>query len=370
MDRKHLVFMKQALALAKQAEGQTSPNPPVGAVVVKNGRIVGKGFHRKAGEPHAEVEALRDAGTQAQGATLYVTLEPCNHHGRTPPCTEAIIAAGIKQVYYAIEDPNPHVAGHGRFRLKEAGLEVHAGLLASEAGQMIRFFSHYVRTSMPYTVASCVATWDGAHLALVQGTADLRDKAVLERHAQLQQTVDALLVHEDMATALAHQWNSLNFTRRSSDKRRPVLCLLPNEGDDPGSDIEFRNVEGWDRVWRVHSAPESTLSHAPYIENNTILPAPLGADEDLKALLAELGRRHITSVWLDGRPEMVTQLAAQGLIQEIWALVPSAAELAIFDPGRSKRLALTYHTRAYPFEWQKIERIGSTLLMRGINTTI
>lgn len=116
--------MRRALALARQAEGRTSPNPVVGAVIVKDGCVVGEGYHQRAGAPHAEIEALRMAGEAARGATMYVTLEPCAHHGRTPPCTDALIAAGIAEVYYAIGDPNPRVNGKGHAQLSAAGIRV------------------------------------------------------------------------------------------------------------------------------------------------------------------------------------------------------------------------------------------------------
>ena len=117
-------YMSRALSLAKRGQGRTSPNPMVGAVIVKEGKIVGEGYHRAPGEPHAEVEAIKAAGDNTQGAELYVTLEPCNHYGRTPPCTLAIMAAGIKKVYYGIDDPNPTVIGGGADTLRKAGVDV------------------------------------------------------------------------------------------------------------------------------------------------------------------------------------------------------------------------------------------------------
>ena len=131
--RKHML---RALELAGRAQGRTSPNPLVGAVLVKDGRVVGEGFHRRAGKAHAEVEALRAAGAAARGATAFVTLEPCAHHGRTPPCADALIAAGVAQVYSAGEDPNPHVNGGGHATLRAAGIRVHTGLCSEQAREI------------------------------------------------------------------------------------------------------------------------------------------------------------------------------------------------------------------------------------------
>ena len=132
--------MRLALGLGRRGLGRTSPNPPVGAVVVRGGQVVGRGYHHRAGMPHAEVEALRDAGARARGATLFVTLEPCNHHGRTPPCTEAVAAAGIRRVVVGVRDPNPDVAGNGLGRLRRIGLDVELGVEAAACSELIAAF--------------------------------------------------------------------------------------------------------------------------------------------------------------------------------------------------------------------------------------
>ena len=158
---KALDFMKTALALAVRGQGDTSPNPMVGAVVVKAGAVVGSGYHQAAGGPHAEVNALDAAGDSARGATLYVTLEPCNHHGRTPPCTEKIVAAGIREVVVAMKDPNPNVRGGGIDYLKSRGIDVRVGVCENEARRQNEIFIKYVRTKRPFVMAKCAATLDG-----------------------------------------------------------------------------------------------------------------------------------------------------------------------------------------------------------------
>ena len=146
-EQRWIRWMRRALQLAALAEGRTSPNPLVGAVVLdSNGRLVGEGFHARAGQPHAEPGALAQAGEAARGGTIVVTLEPCCHHGRTPPCTEAILSAGIQRVVVALTDPDPRVAGGGLQRLRDAGLEVISGVLAAEAAHQNRDFVHRVRT--------------------------------------------------------------------------------------------------------------------------------------------------------------------------------------------------------------------------------
>ncbi|MBO0724618.1 MAG: bifunctional diaminohydroxyphosphoribosylaminopyrimidine deaminase/5-amino-6-(5-phosphoribosylamino)uracil reductase RibD, partial [Blastocatellia bacterium] len=146
----HVTHMRRAFALARLAEGRTSPNPMVGAVIVRDGRVVGEGYHHRAGAPHAEIEALRDAGDFARGAAMYVTLEPCAHYGRTPPCVDAIIDAGVSEVYYAVGDPNPRVNGKAHAQLKAAGVAVHCGLCEDEARELNRPFFKHVITGRPF----------------------------------------------------------------------------------------------------------------------------------------------------------------------------------------------------------------------------
>ena len=154
-------YMQLALELAEKARGRTSPNPMVGAVLVKDGEVVGKGFHVKAGSAHAEVVALTDAGERAKGATAYVTLEPCCHYGRTGPCTEALLKAGVKKVVVAMKDPNPLVAGQGLAILREAGLEVESGLLEEEAVRLNEVFLKYITTKRPFVVLKAATSLDG-----------------------------------------------------------------------------------------------------------------------------------------------------------------------------------------------------------------
>lgn len=153
--------MKMALALAEKGRGFTSPNPMVGAVVVQDGRVVGKGWHKMAGKAHAEVNAIDDAGSLAKGATIYVTLEPCNHTGQTPPCTKKIIQSGIKRAVVAMKDPNPHVTGGGIEVLKKAGIQVTPGVCEKQAEKQNEIFIQYIRTGNPFVILKTAATLDG-----------------------------------------------------------------------------------------------------------------------------------------------------------------------------------------------------------------
>ncbi|WP_144557773.1 bifunctional diaminohydroxyphosphoribosylaminopyrimidine deaminase/5-amino-6-(5-phosphoribosylamino)uracil reductase RibD [Bacillus pumilus] len=186
-------YMELAIANAKAMKGQTSPNPLVGAVIVQQGEIVGMGAHMKAGEPHAEIHALQMAGERAKGAHLYVTLEPCSHHGKTGPCTEAIIKSGVKRVVIATKDPNPLVAGKGMTMLKQAGIEVEEGICKQEADRLNVPFFHFIQSDLPYVILKSAISLDGKI-----ATADLESKWITGTEArkevqQLRQEADAVI---------------------------------------------------------------------------------------------------------------------------------------------------------------------------------
>jgi diaminohydroxyphosphoribosylaminopyrimidine deaminase/5-amino-6-(5-phosphoribosylamino)uracil reductase len=186
--------MKLALKLAARGAGWVSPNPMVGAVVVKEGQVVGRGYHRRAGEPHAEVVALQEAKDAAPGATLYVTLEPCHHHGRTPPCTQAILQAGVRRVVIATRDPNPQVTGDGAAYLSSQELEVEIGLMEAEASRLNEAWFKWVATGLPWVIAKAACSLDG-RIATATGESQwlTGEKARIFGH-RLRHRVDAILV--------------------------------------------------------------------------------------------------------------------------------------------------------------------------------
>lgn len=223
-------YMQTALALAAKALGRTSPNPMVGAVIVKDGRIIGQGYHQKAGTPHAEIHALGEAGTAAEGATLYVTLEPCVHYGRTPPCADAIIRAGIKRVVIATEDPNPQVAGRGIYALQQAGIATTVGVKEREAKKLNEVFNKFITTGKPFIVLKCAMSMDGkiatrtGHSQWITGA-----EARLFGHP-LRDRYDAIMV--GMGTVLAD--DPLLTTRLpKGDGKNPLRIILDSKGRIP-----------------------------------------------------------------------------------------------------------------------------------------
>lgn len=213
--------MREALQLARQGLGRTAPNPCVGAVVVRDGTVVGAGFHPKAGMPHAEVYALEQAGPLARGATMYVTLEPCNHHGRTPPCTEALIRAGIRRVVAGCLDPNPRVRGAGIQRLKDAHIEVETGVLGKECEGLILWYRKWVETGTPYVILKAAVTIDGRiadHEGRSQWISSEESRAYVH---EIRNRVDAVIVGSGTVIA-----DDPLLTCRAPSGRDPLRVIL------------------------------------------------------------------------------------------------------------------------------------------------
>lgn len=216
-------FMRMALELAGRGRGTTSPNPMVGAVVVKNGEVVGKGFHQFAGGPHAEVIAIDEAAERAKGATLYVTLEPCNHSGRTPPCTHRIITSGLRRVVIGMKDPNPRVVGGGAEVLKAGGIDVTLGVGAEEARTLNEAFIKHICTGRPYVIAKCAATLDGRIATRTGDSKWITGESARRFVHELRHSVDAILVGSGTIAA-----DDPLLTTRLSDRppKDPLRVIL------------------------------------------------------------------------------------------------------------------------------------------------
>ena len=304
-EQRWIRWMRRALQLAALAEGRTSPNPLVGAVVLDSaGRLVGEGFHARAGQPHAEPGALAQAGEAARGGTIVVTLEPCCHHGRTPPCTEAILSAGIQRVVVALTDPDPRVAGGGLQRLRDAGLEVISGVLAAEAADQNRAFVHRVRTGRPWGVLKWAMSLDG-RTALPNGASQWISASPARSWVhELRAQCDAVIVGGGTVRA-----DDPLLTSRGSRSPEPLRVVLSRSLDLPAAA----------QLW--HQDVAATLvAHA----------AGVNADSELK-LLADLQRQGVQLEALE-RCEplaLLNALAGRGCNQVLWECGPALASVAL-----------------------------------------
>jgi diaminohydroxyphosphoribosylaminopyrimidine deaminase/5-amino-6-(5-phosphoribosylamino)uracil reductase len=292
--------MGRALALARKGEALASPNPLVGCVVVKKGRVVGEGFHSYERGKHAEVIALEKAGRAGRGATLYVNLEPCCHTGRTGPCTEAIVAAGVKRVVAAMRDPNPRVAGKGFARLKRAGIEVVSGVCEGEARELNEAFCKWMRTGLPFVTQKIATTLDG-QIAPARGRQRtitwLTSRPSRARVQQMRHAVDALVT--GIGTILAD--NPRLSDRTGRPRRRPLLrVVMDTRLRMPLRSRMVRSADN-DVLIFTHAPTNSARAGALRRAGVEVLHLPLRDRRlDLQAALRELGRRGILSVLLEG----------------------------------------------------------------------
>lgn len=312
--------MKQALRLARRAEGRTSPNPMVGAVVVKDGRVVGQGFHRRAGSPHAEVEALTQAGRRARGATLYVTLEPCNHYGRTPPCSDAIIRAGIAQVVIGARDPNPITNGRGLVKLRRSGIRVTNGVAEQEARRLNAPFEKAMVSRLPWVMAKVGQSLDGK-IATASGQSRWITSALSRRlsHAW-RRRVDAVLV--GVHTILR---DDPRLTARAGTARRgrPVKIIVDSRLRIPStaSCLTARPAAPTIIATTVHRPSRQALLERRGAE--VIVFPPRQGRVPLRRLFEHLVARGIHSVLIEGGGEVLAGALAERLVDRIvWFVAP------------------------------------------------
>ncbi len=308
-------YMRQVLRLAARGRGRTSPNPMVGALVVNDGRIVGKGYHPAAGEPHAEIFALREAGAAARGATLYVNLEPCNHQGRTPPCTEAIIAAGIREVVVGMEDPNPLVAGRGSKRLRAAGIAVTTGILEKKCRRLNEAFCKYITQKLPFVTLKIAASLDG-RIATRSGHSHWITNEKSRRHVhRLRHQHDAILI--GIGTLL--QDNPRLTTRLPRGRgRNPYRVIVDSRLRSP----LHANVFSGDAREKLilATAADPRLDISPYrhrVREIIRLPLASGGQLDLLALMRRLAAMEITSVLIEGGSEINGSAVEAGIVDKI-----------------------------------------------------
>ena len=308
------IFMREALKLARNAEGRTSPNPLVGAVVVKDGRIIAQGWHRKAGTPHAEIHALNMAGELAKGATLYVTLEPCSHFGRTPPCARAIVDAGIKKVFAAMKDPNPKVAGRGFEILQSAGVEVEVGLLEEEAQKLNEIFIKWVTKNLPFITMKFACSIDGK-IATVAGESQwISCEASRKFTHHLRDINDAILV--GVGTVLA---DNPSLTTRLVEGKNPVRVIVDSNARTP-LDSKVLDKSARTIIATTSNAPPEKISALKNCGVEIIF-AGGGERVDLKILMQALAEREITSVLVEGGGTINFSLLRAGLVDKVLAFV-------------------------------------------------
>jgi diaminohydroxyphosphoribosylaminopyrimidine deaminase/5-amino-6-(5-phosphoribosylamino)uracil reductase len=314
-----LRYMQLALTLGRRGQGRTWPNPAVGAVVVKDGVIVGRGWTQPGGRPHAEPVALAQAGAAAKGATLYVTLEPCSHFGKSPPCADAIVAAGIARVVAAIEDPNPEVAGQGHTRLRAAGIKVEVGLCAEEAARDHAGHFRRIRDKRPHVVLKLAVSPDGKIAADGHKTAAVTGERVRSRVHLLRAQCDAILV--GIGTVKADD-PELTCRLPGMAKRSPVRVVLDRALRISGNSKlvhSARTTPLWVMTSDIAEAPAAMALGAAGAQVLRVpavtMPVP---GLDLPAVLHSLAEKGITRLMVEGGAKVASSFVSAGLVDEVW----------------------------------------------------
>jgi len=311
--RQDELYMSRALKLAKQGNGYVNPNPLVGAVIVKDGEVVGKGYHRKFGGPHAEVRALEDAGNLAQGGKMYVTLEPCTHHGKTPPCTDAIIDNGLKEVFIATKDPNPKVSGGGEERLRKAGIKVHVGLLEQEAIRINEIFFRYVQTGIPFVLLKLAMTADGKLATTTGDSRWVTSEVSRKRVHELRSRYSSIMVGKN--TLLE---DDPRLTVRKVDGPDGARFILTTSGDIP-TDLHVFNLSSSAQTIVV-TGKGTTDTRVESFRNVGASVWKVKTKDgriDLSDLLVRIGDNGYDSLLVEGGGELAWSFLSQGLVDKI-----------------------------------------------------
>jgi len=380
--------MGLALQLAAKGRCRTHPNPMVGCVIVRDGQVVGSGFHRKAGEPHAEALALREAGERARGATVYVTLEPCAHYGRTPPCANALVAAGVSRVVAAMVDPDPRVAGRGLERLRAAGISAEAGLMEAEARALNRAYLKLKATGRPLVILKWAMTLDG-RIACASGHSRWVTGDTARAHVhQIREQVDAILVGSGTAAADDPEltarpvqpgplpgWMGTMESHADAEPhwvpRDPLRVVLDSRARLP---LTARLL---DPSLQKRPLPNRTLIATTPLANPAKLAALqetgaevvlLPAEEGrvpLKPLLDELGRRGIGTLLVEGGAQVHWSFLSQGLADYLMVYVAPKLVGGALAPGPVGGAGLLRMDDAWQVDELKVTPLGEDLLLEG-----
>lgn len=359
-DRK---FMEYALTLASKARGRTSPNPMVGAVIVRDGKIVGEGYHQKAGDAHAEIHALNQARGLAEGATMYVTLEPCCHWGRTPPCTEAVIRAKLANVLIAMKDPNPQVAGNGIRQLEEAGISVQVGLCESESRQLNEVFIKYITTQRPFVILKSAISLDGK-IATASGESQwITSEASRLKGHEIRAQVDAILV--GIGTVLQ---DNPSLTTRLPDKKNedPIRVIVDSHGRTPiGAKIFNPDSNARTLIAVTKDAPLKKINALKAAGADVLIVEAKKGRVCLETLMRELGRRKITSVLIEGGAEINAAALQARIVDKLMFFVAPKLIGGKDAPGPIGGAGIAHLAETFELRDVKTSHIGADFLIEG-----
>ena len=358
-------YMEQALSLARLALGQVSPNPAVGAVVVRDGEIVGQGYTQPPGSAHAEIVAMRQAGGNARGGVMYVTLEPCCHYGRTPPCTRAIIANGVTEVHLAMLDDNPSVSGRGVSELEEVGIKTYVGEHELEAKEINEAYTKFINNGMPFVTAKFAMSLDGKIATKSGDSKWITGEAARKQAHSLRYTVDAIMA--GVNTVLAddpHLTTRCGGGRGGTARKQPLRVIVDSNGRTPVTAQVFnepgKTLVALSRPVTLEEKAAFTQVGAELLE----LPSAKGL-VDLRRLFEALGERGITSVLVEGGGILLGSLFDSRLVDKVVAFIApviiggEGAKTAVGGEGVDNMIDSLKLNRV------SVERFGDDIMVSG-----
>jgi diaminohydroxyphosphoribosylaminopyrimidine deaminase/5-amino-6-(5-phosphoribosylamino)uracil reductase len=349
--------MKRAFMLAEKGAGKTAPNPMVGAVIVKDGRIIGEGWHERYGQAHAEVNAIKTAKESVEGATVYVNLEPCCHYGKTPPCTELLINSRVKRVVIGSLDPNPLVAGKGAQRLRDAGIQVTEDVLQAESLRLNEVFFHFIRTGRPFVIVKSAVSLDGKIACATGESKWVTGETARADVQQLRSRYSSIMVGADTVIR-----DDPQLTCRLKEGRNPRRIILDSSLRIP---IESRVLTDQDRnptlmACTERASPEA-IKRFESLGAHVLLCKSRNGRVDLQDLMEKLGAASVDSILLEGGGQLNEVAFAQGIVNKVVlymaAKVFGGAEAKTFVEG----IGIDHPDQAYPFRFDMVENIGDDL---------
>ncbi|PVX50048.1 diaminohydroxyphosphoribosylaminopyrimidine deaminase/5-amino-6-(5-phosphoribosylamino)uracil reductase [Balneicella halophila] len=358
MQEIHNTFMKRALSLASKGKGFVNPNPMVGAVLVKDGEVIGEGYHTAFGKPHAEIEAIRNTRKSVDGATIYVTLEPCSHYGKTPPCAEALIKAGVKEVVIASLDPNPLVAGRGVKMLEDAGIKVIVGIEEEASKELNRIFFKYIQTKTPYVLMKTAMTLDGKIATHTGDSKWVSGEISRKKVHQLRHQLMGIMV--GINTVLK---DSPKLDCRLEGKvRQPIKIIVDSLLRTP------LDAKIWEHEAKVIIAT-TKLPSIEIIQKYTDKGAEVfvaGENRvDLAHLMKELGERGVDSILLEGGATLNASALQAGIVNEVWTFVAPKIVGGTVAPTSVGGEGVTLMKDAYQLTGFQVEPSGEDWLFKA-----
>ncbi len=346
-------YMRRALKLAEKGKGTTSPNPMVGCVIVKDGKIIGEGYHKKAGEDHAEIAALKNCKESCQGATMYVTLEPCNTYGRTLPCVDRLLKERLKEVVIAVKDPNPGTCGKSIEKLKKAGVTVKVGILEEDAAELNRHFFKWITKGLPYVYLKAAITLDGKIATRKYDSKWISSEAARRWVHHKRREVDAILVG---ATTVIK--DNPQLTSRLADTKYPIRIIVDTHGRLTGT-LNVFSGEGKIIILtanRMHQVPKAKM----------IVCDTSSGLIDLKDALKRLAGENITSIMVEGGGKVFSNFIRERLVDEfIFFIAPKLLgdkeALSVFEDGTKETIK-----EAKQLKFTDIQKIGDDILAHAV----